>query len=246
MKRMLIGVLKIRPVPNQPYMSFRQKEVAIKNITVALALVWVLLFTLVPAANAEMATAVEPGKKEETMATSKKQNRVSGLYPTLHMFKHAFEQLKRNEKLLSNQLSTAKSDYPLVVLALNLATAYGRFTERFYLDRFRKRSVDIPLPDGYGAGILTWPPEIKSKDIFQQLEEWSNAMIEAGAEAERDMRIEVRACPIIRQDYNAAQNCVQQYIENQPQSDEEWDEYLTCLERLSLHASEMRSHNCTL
>jgi hypothetical protein len=180
------------------------------------------------------------------MATSKGPNKVSELHPTFQMFKHAFEQLKRNEKLLSTQVSKAKSAYPLVVLALNLTTAYGRFTERFYVDRFRKRSVDIPIPDGDVENILTWPPELKGKDIFQQLEEWSNAMIEAGAEVERDTRTEVRACPIIRQDYNAAKTCVQRYSENPPQSDEEWDEYLDCLDRLSLHASEMRSHNCTL
>ncbi|MFC1633969.1 hypothetical protein ACFL5Z_03945 [Planctomycetota bacterium] len=180
------------------------------------------------------------------MATNKKPNRVSGLHPTLQMFKHAFEQLKRNEKPLSTQLIKAKSDYPLVVLALNLATAYGRFAEHFYLDRFRQRSVDMPLPDGDGENILTWPRELKAKDIFQQLEEWSNAMIEAGAEFESDTKTEVRACPIIRQDYNAAKTCVQRYTENPPQSDEEWDEYLNCIERLSLHASEMRSHNCTL
>ncbi|MFX0206263.1 MAG: hypothetical protein ACFFDT_09765 [Candidatus Hodarchaeota archaeon] len=179
------------------------------------------------------------------MTTDKERNRGSKLHPTLQMFKHAFEQLRHNEKLLLSQLSKAKSDYPIVVLALDLTSAYGLFVERFYLDRFHKRIGDKPIPNGDVDIILTWPPEIEVKDIFQQLEEWSNALIEAGAEYERDTRIEVRACPIIRQDYRAAELCVQRYIENPPQSDEEWEEYLDCLEKLSFHASEMRSHNCS-
>lgn len=178
------------------------------------------------------------------MAKIKEKTQKTELHSTLRVFKHAFEQLRRNEKILSPQLRKAKSEYPLVVLALDLVSAYGRFTERFYRDRIRKTFKDRPLPGGNGENILTWPPELKVKDIFQQLEEWSDALIEAGAEYDWDTRIEVRACPIIRQDYRAAEGCVQRYAENPPQSEEEWDEYLNCLENLSLYASEMRSHNC--
>lgn len=179
------------------------------------------------------------------MAAVKERARDSGLHPNLQLFKHAFMQLRRNEKLLLSQLNKAESDYPLLVLALSLTSTYGRFIERFYLNRFTRSAIDRPVPNGDVEAILTWPPEIEVKDIFQQLEEWSNAMIEAGAEFERDTRTEVRACPIIRQDYSAAEACVERYIENPPQTDEEWNEYLGCLEKLSLHASEMRSHNCS-
>ena len=154
--------------------------------------------------------------------------------------------MNNNEELLANQLSKAKLDFPLLVLALNLTTAYGRFLEHFYVNRFRNKLMEIPIPDGDGGAIITWPPELEKKDIFQQLEEWTVAVIEAGAIANSNTKTEIRACPIIRQDYNAAKTCVHKYIEYPPQSDDEWDEYLNCLERLSLHASEMRSHNCSL
>lgn len=179
------------------------------------------------------------------MAKDRKGNHDLELHSTLKMFKHSFKQLKRNEKLLRSQISKAEMDYPLVVLTLTFVSLYGRFIERFYLSRFQRAHKDRPIPDGGGENILTWPPEIEAKDIFQQLKEWSDALIEAGAEYERDTRIEVRACPIIRQDYHAAETCVQKYMENLPQSDEEWNEYLNCLENLSLYASEMRSHNCS-
>jgi hypothetical protein len=179
------------------------------------------------------------------MAEVRDKLQKSELHSSLQIFKHAFEQLSRNDKILSTQLRKAESEYPLVVLSLILTSAYARFTERFYLNRFLRTSTDRPIPGGNDENILTWPPELTAKDIFQQLEEWSNALIEAGAEYERDTRIEVRACPIIRQDYRSAETCVQRYLENPPQSDEEWSEYLNCLENLSLYASEMRSHNCS-
>ena len=191
------------------------------------------------------AVVVNSKGKEETMTKIKVKTQKTESHSTLRVFKHAFEQLRRNEKMLSPQLRKAKLEYPIVVLALDLVSAYGRFTERYYLDRFRKTFKDRPLPDGNGENILIWPPEPKAKDIFQQLEEWSDALIQAGAEYERDTRTEVRACPIIRQDYRGAEACVQRYVENPPQSEEEWDEYLNCLENLSLYASEMRSHNCS-
>jgi hypothetical protein len=179
------------------------------------------------------------------MTPSKRSTVKTAMHPTLQMFEHAFSQLSRNRRSLSSQLKKAESDYPLVVLTLKLTTIYARFVQRFYADRWRRKASDKPVPDGGGEAIITWPPDLEPKDIFQQLKEWSDALIEAGAEYERDTRTEIRACPIIRQDYRGATTCIQRYIENPPQTDEEWNEYINCIEKLSLYASEMRSHNCS-
>lgn len=167
-----------------------------------------------------------------------------GLHPTIALFKELFKKIEADSKYLSQQYEKAQAEYPKLMLAYQLGSIYARFLEKSYFYSPQSLPLDRYIFSGKIERVITWPPEVEGKDIFQQLDEVIAANIEAGAEFERDTRTEVRACPIIRQDYNAAAECVKRYLENPPQTDEEWDEFNECMDKLALYASEMQSHNC--
>jgi len=168
----------------------------------------------------------------------------AGPHSVLALFRAAFQAIDADS--LSRQVEGAQAEQPLLALTLKLTSIYARFLERAYMTPSRRRSRERPLPDGDGGSIITWPPEVESQDIFEQLERWSEAVIEIGAKLERDSRVQVRTCRTIVQDYRAAAQCVENYRTHPPQTDEQWSEYRECLDNLSLYASEVRSHNCKL
>lgn len=168
-----------------------------------------------------MITIIIRAKSVKIMRASKESTGRTRLHPTLAWFKELFNVIYADRKSLSQQLEKAQAEYPKLMLAYRLNSIYARFLEKSYMNLSRRRPIDKPVPDGDVERIITWPPEIEAKDIFQQLDEWSAAMVQLGAEVEAATRTEVRACPIIKQDYKAAADCVQKYFDNPPQTDEE-------------------------
>ena len=160
-------------------------------------------------------------------------------------FRILYTALETKTDTLTKQLHKAESQFPELMLACKMTTSYARYMEKTISFLSRGRVGYTPHPEGDSGGGIIFPPIIEGKDLVQELEEYTEALLAFGAEIEDGFKVEIRACPIIRQDYNVAKNCVQGFLENPPETEEEWEEYLDCLHKLELHASEMRSHNCS-
>ena len=82
------------------------------------------------------------------------------------------------------------------------------------------------------------------RDFLKELEEWSEALLEAGVRWAAENREEVRTCYEVKRDYQRALECINRYTDNLPQSDEEWDELHDCLQDLERYASDAEAMNC--
>jgi hypothetical protein len=167
------------------------------------------------------------------------------MHPTLAWFKELFEAVYVERDALKRELEKARSEYPKLTLAYKLTASYSRFLEKTYLNLLMRTSSTMPMPDDVKGGRIIFPPIIEAPDVIQELEEYTAGILSFGAEFDAAVRSEARVCPIIKQDYRAAANCVKRYLETPPQTDQEWSEYNQCIYRLSVYASEMESHNCS-
>lgn len=179
------------------------------------------------------------------MKSIKKSSVSTKLHPTLAWFKELFKALYVKRDSLKRELEKAQGEYPKLTLAYKLTASYSRFLEKTYLNLLMRTSSTMPMPDDVKGGNIIFPPIIEAPDVIQELEEYTEGILSFGAEFDEAVRSETRACPIIRQDYRAAANCVKKYLENPPQTDQEWSEYNQCIYKLSVYASEMESHNCS-
>ena len=163
--------------------------------------------------------------------------------------KNAFEKLHKAlgsiADVLTKQMNNAEKEFPELMLAYKLTASYARFLEKTNSFLSHGRMGYTPHPDGESGGNIIFPPIIEGIDLVQELEEYTEGLLSFGADIEAGFAQEVRACPIIRQDYNNAKRCVERFLENPPETAEEWEEYFECLDQLALYASEMRSHGCS-
>jgi len=160
-------------------------------------------------------------------------------------FRKLYIALETKTDTLTKQLTKAESQFPELMLAYKMTTSYARYMEKTVSFLSRGRISYTPHPDDESGGGIIFPPIIEGIDLVQELEEYTKGLLSFGADIEAEFAHEVRACPIIRQDYNNAKRCVERFLENPPETEEEWEEYFDCLDRLELHASEMHSHNCS-
>lgn len=179
------------------------------------------------------------------MKSTNKTSRKGKPLSVKEAFRKLYRALETRTDTLTKQLTKAESQFPELMLAYKMTTSYARYMEKTVSFLSRGRISYTPHPEGERGGGIIFPPIIERKDLVQELEEYTEALLAYGAEIEEGFKVEIRACPIIRQDYNNAKNCVEGFLENPPETEEEWEEYLDCLDRLELHASEMHSHNCS-
>ena len=162
------------------------------------------------------------------------------LTSTLKLFDDAFKAAHANRNSLLKELKAAQEKYPILILTYKLTAMYSRFLVKSY--RYMSRPFWSEGP------IDHFPlPPIEYKDIFQQLEEYTEALLEAAGKVEETTPSSAFSCTMIKQYYKGALDCVEEYLKDPPQpGDEDWDNYLHCLNRLAELAAAMESSNCKL
>ena len=156
-------------------------------------------------------------------------------------FSKTFSNMSRDIDALEKERQSAKKAYPKLMHAYDLLGIYNRYLERRVRGPSSGLASYTPLPDG--GGSFPFPPEFE-RDVLKELEEFAAAEIEAGAQWEAENREEIRTCDQILRDLRRALACVQRYSETLPANDEEWEEFLACIQELEQYAAEAEAHGC--
>jgi hypothetical protein len=159
-----------------------------------------------------------PSKKEATMIKK----------TLVEVLQEAASIVEFDDEMLQKNLERAKKDFPKLIRAYAILALYAQHLEAESRVASRTGSV---IPVQY----------LREVDWFEFLAE---AAMDEFLEGDPEEYPEVRACPIIKQDYNAAVRCVQRFIDQLPQTEAEWDEYHSCLDALERHAAEMEAKGC--